>query len=77
MTATEKCTACRRRHPLCACNDEPESADAAELVRLRAIESGAVAMLRRIDNDRSGRALYAADVALELRDILAGRGPKP
>jgi hypothetical protein len=37
---------------------------------------GVATMLRRIDNSRSGQALYAADVALELRDILSGRLPK-
>ena len=47
-----------------------------ELARLRAIKAAVKDMLREIDDGRTKHRLFAADVALYLHDILAGRGPK-
>jgi len=75
MTATEKCTACGRRHSLCTCNDEPESADAAELARLRGIEAAAKAWPKDCAEYSCYEERCNSKVAALLSDILAGRGP--
>ena len=52
-----------------------EHAEDAEIARLRKIEAAVKAWLDSLDANQDPQMLYEADVALELRDILAGKGP--
>ena len=45
-----------------------------EMKRLRAFEAAMKGWLFELDHNKEPQMLYEADVALRLRDILAGRG---